>query len=151
MCGAVAHVCFGPKADIAPFYSITSSARTSSEGGTAKSERAIVRSIAKEDFRDSMRTDARAGNARMTTWFRRRCDGSAIGQDTDRSPGIEKTNDVVAVGEEAAPMRDKAQTSTAQGEELLALGSAQVRKDVREPAEAIVDECAVVGCAGGKG
>src|SRR5262245_710120 len=66
-------------------------------------KRVILRSIAKEDFRDLMRPDARAGNARMTTWFRRGCDGSAIGQDTDRSPGIEKTDNVVAVGEEAAP------------------------------------------------
>src|SRR5262249_16634002 len=87
----------------------------------------------------------------MTIWVRRRCDRPAVHQDDDRALGIEKTDDVVAVGEEAAPMRDKAQTSVAQGEELLALGGAQVRKDVREPAEPIVDGCAVVGCAGGKG
>jgi hypothetical protein len=28
-----------------------------------------------------MRADAWPGDVRMTTWFRRRCDGSAIGQD----------------------------------------------------------------------
>ena len=66
------------------------------------------RCSAEEDFRDLMRPDARAGNARMTTWFRRGCDGSAIGQNDNRSLGIEQTGDVVAVGEEAAPMRDEA-------------------------------------------
>src|SRR5262249_24743431 len=33
MCGAIADVCFGPKADIAT-YSITSSARARTDGGT---------------------------------------------------------------------------------------------------------------------
>ena len=35
MFGARGHVCFGPKANIAP-YSITSSARPSTDGGTAR-------------------------------------------------------------------------------------------------------------------
>src|SRR5262245_37915006 len=82
-----------------------------------------------------MRPDAWAGNARMMTKFRRRRDGSAIGQDDDRAPGIEKTDDVVVVGDEAAPVRDVA----------------QARKDIREPAEAIANWSAVVGRAGGKG
>src|SRR5262249_1661281 len=80
-------------------------------------------SIAEEDFGDLMRSDAWAGNARM------------IGQDDDRALSVEKTNDVVVVGDEAAPVRDVAQT----------------RKDIREPAEAIANWCAVVGRSGGKG
>src|SRR5262249_33075660 len=35
MCGATGHVCFGPIADM-PFYSMTSSARVSSVGGTTR-------------------------------------------------------------------------------------------------------------------
>ena len=84
--------------------------------------RAILYSISEQDFRDPMRSDARAGNARMTMWFRRRCDGSAIGQDDDRALGIEKPDDVVVVGDEAAPMRDVAQTSAAERDQLLELG-----------------------------
>src|SRR4051794_8857450 len=98
-----------------------------------------------------MRPDAWAGNARMTTWFRCRCDGSAIGQDDDRAPAVQETDDVVVVRDAAAPMRDVAQTSFAEREQLFALGGAQVRKDIRDPAEAIANWCAVVGCAGGKG
>src|SRR5260370_15616671 len=85
--------------------------------------RAILCSIAEEDFRDLMRSDAWARNAPM------------IGQDDDRALGIEKTDDVVGVGAEAAPMRDVAQT----------------RKYIRHPAETIANWRAVVGCAGGKG
>src|SRR5262245_53528213 len=36
MCSALAHVCYGPKADIAVNYSITSSARASTAGGTVR-------------------------------------------------------------------------------------------------------------------
>ena len=75
--------------------------------------RAILYSISEQDFRDPMRSDARAGNARMTMRFRRRCDGSAIGQDDDRALGIERTDDVAVVGDEAAAMRDVALTSAA--------------------------------------
>src|SRR5262245_25864894 len=47
MCGAAAHVCFGPKADIAT-YSITSSARVSIACGTARpSDLAVLRLITK--------------------------------------------------------------------------------------------------------
>src|SRR6266508_2277559 len=112
--------------------------------------RAILYSISEQDFRDPMRSDARAGNARMTMWFRRRCDGSAIGQDDDRALGIEKPDDVVVVGDEAAPMRDVAQTSATEREQLLALGGAQERKDSRDAAEAIANWCALVGCAEGE-
>jgi hypothetical protein len=45
----------------------------------------------------------------------RRSDGSAIGQDNDRALGIEKTDDVVVIGDAAPPMRDMAQTSAADG------------------------------------
>ena len=48
-----------------------------------------------------MRPDTRAGNAWM------------IGQDDDRALGIEKADDVVVVGDAAAPMRDVAQTRAA--------------------------------------
>jgi len=34
ICSALPYVCFGPKADIAPSHSITSSARLSSDAGT---------------------------------------------------------------------------------------------------------------------
>ena len=98
-----------------------------------------------------MRPLAWAENARMTMWFRRRSDGAAIGQDDDRALGIEKTDDVVVVGDAAAPMRDMAQTSVAESEELSALDGVAVRKDIRDPAETIADWCAVVSCAGGKG
>jgi hypothetical protein len=66
-------------------YSINSSARASSDGGTAKSRTAILCSIAEEDCRDLMRPDAWAGNARV------------IGQDDDRALGIERTDDVIVV------------------------------------------------------
>src|SRR5262245_32458944 len=47
MCGATRDVRFGPKADIAPRYSITSSARASSAGGTVMpSAFAVLRLIA---------------------------------------------------------------------------------------------------------
>src|SRR6185295_3157274 len=115
------------------------------EGGWA-----ILNSISEQDFRDPMRSDARTGNPRMTMWFRRRCDGSAIGQDDDRALGIEKPDDVVVIGDEAAPMRDVAQTGATEREQLLALGDAQVRKDIRDPTEAIANWRALVGCAGGK-
>ena len=39
MCSALTHVCFGPIADISQVYSITSSARASSDGGTVEAER----------------------------------------------------------------------------------------------------------------
>jgi hypothetical protein len=56
-----------------------------------------------------VRTDAWAGNGRMML-FDRRCNGSAIGQDDDRALGVEQTDDVVVVGNEAASMRDVTQT-----------------------------------------
>jgi hypothetical protein len=47
MCSALAHVCFGPKADI-PIHSITSSARASTAGGTVRpSALAVLRLIAR--------------------------------------------------------------------------------------------------------
>src|SRR5262252_423726 len=95
----------------------------------------ILCSIAEEDFRDLMCPDTWAGNAYMTIRLRRGRDGSVVGQDDDRALGIEKTDDVVVVGDEAAPVRDVAPT----------------RKDIREPAEAIVNWRAVVGRARGKG
>ena len=49
-----------------------------------------------------MRSDAWAGNGRMT-WFRCRCDGSAMGQDDDRALAIEKPDHVVVVGDEGFP------------------------------------------------
>jgi hypothetical protein len=46
VCGALACVCFGPKADIGQRYSITSSARLSSECGTVRpSTLAVLRLI----------------------------------------------------------------------------------------------------------
>src|SRR5262245_12122528 len=36
MCSALADVCFGPKADIGPSYSITASARASTDGGIVR-------------------------------------------------------------------------------------------------------------------
>ena len=41
-----------------------------------------------------------------------------IGQDDDRALGIEKADDVVVVGDAAAPMRDVAQTRAAEREQL---------------------------------
>jgi hypothetical protein len=84
-------------------------------------------SIAEEDFRDLMRPDAWTGNARM------------IGQNDDRALGVEKTDDVVLVSDAAAPMRDVAQISAAEREQLFALGGLAVRKDIRDPAEAIAN------------
>src|SRR5262245_45766230 len=50
MCSAVAHVCYGPKAD-APYYWITSSARAINAGGTARpSALAVLRLIARSNF-----------------------------------------------------------------------------------------------------
>ena len=69
-----------------------------------KTEFAPSCSIAEEDFRDLMRPDAWASNTQM------------IGQDDDCASSLEKTDDVVVVGDEAAPMRDVAQTSTAERE-----------------------------------
>src|SRR5262249_8724555 len=60
-------------------------------------------SIGEEDFRDLMRPDPWAGNARMARWSRRRGEGSAIAQAVERARGIEKRDDVVVVGDEAAP------------------------------------------------
>src|SRR6266436_1450755 len=105
---------------------------------------ALLQSTSEKDFRDPMRSDAWTRNGRMMRFHRRR-DGSAIGQDDDRAPAVEETDDVVVVGDEAAPMRDVAQTSFAEREQLFALGGAQVRKDIRDPAEAIANWCAVVG------
>jgi len=95
-------------------------------------------SIAEEDFRDLVRPDTRAGN------------GPMIGQEDDRAPDIEETDHVVVIGDATAPVRDVTQT-TAEREQLFALGGTQVRKDIRDPAEAIANWRAVVGCAGGKG
>src|SRR5262245_43377786 len=78
---------------------------------------------AEEDFCDLMRPDTRARN------------GAMIGQEDDRAPGIEETDDVVVIGAEAAAMRDVTQTG----------------KHICHPAEAITNWRAVVGCAGGKG
>src|SRR5215472_16998317 len=100
--------------------------------------RRAILCLAEEDLRDLMRPNARAGNARI------------IGQHDDRPPGIETTDDVVVVAE-AAAMCDVALTGAAERKQLRALGGAQVRKDIREPAEVIVNRCAVVGCARGKG
>jgi hypothetical protein len=72
-----------------------------------------------------------------------------VGQDEDRALGIEKADDVVVVGDAAAPVRDVAQTSAAEREQF-ALGGLAVRKDICDPGEAIANWCAVVGCAGGK-
>ena len=73
-----------------------------------------------------MGPNARAGNAGI------------IGQHDDRPPGIETTDDVVVVAE-AAAMRDVTLAGAAERKQLRALGGAQVRKDIREPAEAIVN------------
>jgi hypothetical protein len=66
-----------------------------------------------------------------------------IGQDDDRALDIEKADDVVVVGDAAAPMHDVAQISAAEREQLFALGGVAVRKDIRDPAEAIANGCAV--------
>src|SRR5262249_22794560 len=105
-------------------------------------------STAKQDFCNLMCPDARARDVR-TRWSFRGCDGSAIHQDNDRTPGTEKTDHVVVIGDAAASVRDVAQIS-AEREQLFALGSAQERKHIRVPAETIAHWCAVVGHPGGK-
>jgi len=77
MCSALADLCFGPKADIAPAasYSITSSARESSEGGTVNpSALAALRLITSSNFvdcctgRSAIFSPLRTRAARMPPW-----------------------------------------------------------------------------------
>jgi hypothetical protein len=56
-------------------------------------------SIAKEDFRDLLSPDTRAGNTQM------------IGQEDDRAPDIEETDHVI--GDAAAAVRDVAHSPLA--------------------------------------
>src|ERR1043165_7748144 len=81
------------------------------QGRQPRSDDAFLFSTAEENPRDLMRPDTWAGNA-PTMEFRRRCDGSAIGQDQDRAPGVEQTDDVIEIGDAAAPVRDVAPIST---------------------------------------
>jgi hypothetical protein len=77
----------------------------------ADSERLLIGlrviSTAKQDFCNLMCPDARAWDAR-TKWSVRGCYGSAIHQNDDRTPGIEKTDHVVVIGDAAASVRDVA-------------------------------------------
>ena len=66
-----------------------------------------VISTAKQDFCNLMCPDARAWDAR-TKWSFRGCDGSAIHQNNKRTPGIEKTDHVVVIGDAASSVRDVA-------------------------------------------
>ena len=62
-----------------------------------------------------------------------------IGQDNDRALGIEKADDVVVVCDAAAAVCHVAKARAAEGEQLFALRGVAVRKDVRDPAEAIAN------------
>src|ERR1700723_371037 len=107
-----------------------------------------VRNLAsEEDPRDLMRPNAWAGNA-PTMQFRHWCEWSGISHEQDCALGIEKANHIIEVGDATAPMRDVPPIGAAECQQLFAFGGAHQRQDIRIPAEAIVDGCAVVGCAG---
>jgi hypothetical protein len=98
-----------------------------------------LRLTAEHDFRDLVPSNPRADQAGMRAWSRARREGPAIGQDQDGALGIEKADHVIVIGDAAASVTDVAQTRAAEREQCFALRGVAVRKDIRDPAETIVN------------
>src|SRR5205085_188381 len=67
-----------------------------------------------------------------------------------RAFGVKQTDDIVEISNTTAPVRDVTPISTDRAQ-LLALGSGHERRNIRVPAEAIVNQRTIIGLAGGEG